>query len=1001
MHYYTFMNIYRFSAILAASVINVGILLATPSIIINSEIAAINADDGGQFRHALSLFEKGQYAEAKALFDGIDRPDAQSEGYGVLCAVKMKTADYPVLVKGYTAKYPYSGLATKINLNYAYNLFDEGDFAAAERLLNKMDETDVDKDGRAEYIYKKSYCQFYNGDYESASEGFKTVDGMPQNDFKAPSQYALGYINYEQKQFPTALKWFEKSQKDYRFKDVSNYYIMECRFMMKDYDYVIEHGDEVYDNIPENRKQHLARIISESWLVKGNTAKAKEYYEDIKDASGKTRGDYFYAGTLLYATKDWKGAIENYSKMTDRTDSIGQLANYQMAYSYIQTKNKVAAMDSFKDAAAVKWDKEIQEDSWLNYAKLAFDLNKDGSAFEEYMAKYPNKKKNDEIYGYIALAALYNRDYAGALEAYDNIDELNSKMTGNYMKANYLRGGQLAENGAWRDAAPCFKTASWYAPAGSAVKQLSDYWMAESYFRDEQYENARKTFANLYNTSALDGRDEGYLMPYNVAYCYFKEGNYAQASKWFDTYLKSKKTTQRKDALLRKADCDFSNKAYSDAISAYSSVIKEYPAKDDLYPYYQSGVAYGLLGDNAKKIEVLSAASSASKNANYYDETMYELGKAYLTAEKNDDAEKIFANLAKSGNNSSTIAKALIGQGLASRNKQQYDKALGYYKQVVKNYPNTEYSQDALQAIESIYQVKQEPENYLAYVESIGNLSGKTEAEMEEILYNSSEQVYLTGNWEKALTSLKAYESKYPKGSHIDDVNFYIAESYRGLDKTQQACDYYKKVLGTKSDYVESAALQYARLSYKLQHYDDALSGYKSLASVAKIAQNKQTAAVGLMESAYQAKKYSDAIKYADALSTKDKDLQREAKYIKAKSLLASSKRTEAMKIMKELSSQKNTAEGAEAAYMLIQDNYDQGNFSEVKKMVQSFAKSGSNQSYWMAKSFLLLGDTYVEEEEYKQARATFESVRDGYDGDDDVTDAVKMRLSKLSEMGK
>ena len=49
-----------------------------------------------------------------------------------------------------------------------------------------------------------------------------------------------------------------------------------------------------------------------------------------------------------------------------------------------------------------------------------------------------------------------------------------------------------------------------------------------------------------------------------------------------------------------------------------------------------------------------------------------------------------------------------------------------------------------------------------------------------------------------------------------------------------------------------------------------------------------------------------------------------------------------------------------------------------------------------------MLGDSFVERGELEQAKATFESVRDGYSPEkdaDDVMDNVNMRLRKLESM--
>ena len=73
-----------------------------------------------------------------------------------------------------------------------------------------------------------------------------------------------------------------------------------------------------------------------------------------------------------------------------------------------------------------------------------------------------------------------------------------------------------------------------------------------------------------------------------------------------------------------------------------------------------------------------------------------------------------------------------------------------------------------------------------------------------------------------------------------------------------------------------------------------------------------------------------------------------------------------------------------------------------MENKVYSFSDAASPQTYWLAKSFIVLGDAFADRGEYTQAKATFESVRDGYkpvSSDDDVLDNVRMRLDKLQEI--
>ena len=213
-----------------------------------------------------------------------------------------------------------------------------------------------------------------------------------------------------------------------------------------------------------------------------------------------------------------------------RTDSLGQIANYQMGYSYIQTKDKVKALSAFEQAAAQTYDRGIQEDSYFNYAKLAFDLNKDSAPFSRYMQKYDTSHRGDEIYSYMALACLYDRDYAGAVEAYDKIDNLTPDQQSNYIKAYYLRAEQLIASGSYTDAIPCLRAAAYYLPKHDPLSQMARYWQAEASYRAENYDEATRLFADLYNISALEGQTEGSLLPYNAGYSHMKAGQYKQAA---------------------------------------------------------------------------------------------------------------------------------------------------------------------------------------------------------------------------------------------------------------------------------------------------------------------------------------------------------------------------------------------------------------------------------------------------------------------------------------
>ena len=952
------------------------------------------------------------YSRARLYFDEVssDTFNSDPKGYAVLCDVKQEVPGYIRTMNRFLKENPQSSLVNQIRYAHALNLFNAHNYNEAGEEFAKINVKRLDKGQRTEYTFKKAYCLLENSQRQEALEGFKEVEKQPASDFTAPARYAIGYINYDLKNFKEAISWFEKSVKDSRFADMSSYYIMECRFMLADYSYVTEHGDKMYEKVPAERKPHLARIISESWLVLGDAEKAREFMELNTQGGGQPKGraDWFYRGSVLYAVKDYKGAIDSYNMMGERTDSIGQIANYQLGYCYIQTKNKVAAMKAFETASRYSYDSKIEEDAYFNYAKLSFDLNNDSSVFYDYLARYSDTVKGERIYSYIAVAALHNRDYAGAVEAYGNIDYLEPDMRSNYMKANYLRAEQLISRGAYRSAIPCLKIAAYYSERGSRFNQLARFWLAESYYRNDQYDQAREIYKDLYNTSALYGREESGLIVYNIAYTYYKEGDYALAGKWFQEYLEADSVRYRKDALERQGDCYFITKNYKDASITYDKVLKSYFDVNDIYPYYQSGLSYGLDKNVDKKIQLLSNVLEASPEARFYPEAMYELGRSYAVKEEDENAFMCFNKIAESVKDSTFVAKAYIEMGSISRNQSQFNEALAYYKTVVEQMPLSGYAEDALIAIESIYQTRNEPEEYLAYIETIGKGATKTADEREIMIFNSAEQIFLSENYQKALVSLQAYHEKYPDGKFAYKADFYMAESYKSLGKKEQACDSYRKVISDgEGSFVELSMLNFANISYGLERWDEAYGAYSSLYNSALLENNTFVALTGMMRSAFKGHDWTNAVQKADMLmadSRSDDDLKMEAKYVKAKSYLASSRRDSAMAILKELAGEYNTSYGAESAYLLIVDSYDRGEFEDVEEKVYAFADSGSEQTYWLAKSFVVLGDSFVERGELKQARATFESVKEGYtpeNSSDDVLSGIELRLTKLEDIEK
>ncbi|MBQ4013527.1 MAG: hypothetical protein II607_06385, partial [Bacteroidales bacterium] len=194
----------------------------------------------------------------------------------------------------------------------------------------------------------------------------------------------------------------------------------------------------------------------------------------------------------------------------------------------------------------------------------------------------------------------------------------------------------------------------------------------------------------------------------------------------------------------------------------------------------------------------------------------------------------------------------------------------------------------------------------------------------------------------------------------------------------------------------EDAIRAYAAINYDLQHYQKSADAYKQLIAQTRSDEVRREGYMGLMRAAYGAKDYAEVVRSAQAVGT------REARFLMAKAYRTLGERENARNLLVELAADRSDAYGAESAYSLIQEAYDRGDFAEVEKQVFAFSDSGSGQVYWLAKSFIVLGDSYADRGDLVQAEATFNSIVDGYQpsrDDDDVLDQVRSRLGMLKSM--
>jgi TolA-binding protein len=530
------------------------------------------------------------------------------------------------------------------------------------------------------------------------------------------------------------------------------------------------------------------------------------------------------------------------------------------------------------------------------------------------------------------------------------------------------------------------------------------YWKGESYYRLQTYNEAIRLYNQFLASPEASGTAEYKQVYYNLGYCYFNLKNYDQALSQFQEYtglMKDARINTVSDAYNRIGDCQFMKPSYWVAIEKYEKAIALNIANTD-YSLYQKGFALGLVNRQEKKIAILNQLLSDYPKSPYADDAMYELGRAYISANSSNKAIETFNKLISQYPSSAMVSKAMIQLGLVYYNQDKDQEAIGYFKQVIEKYPGTNDSRDAVQSLKTVYVEMNDVDTYFAYMQKSGTNIDIRFTEQDSLSYNAAENIYMSGDCEKATAQFQKYKERFPNGSFLINANFYIADCNLQKKNTEDAIKGFEYVVGApKSMFSEQALASLSKLYFNKGDYAKALEIYKRMELEAEIKNNITDSKLGQMRCYFKLNDFVNAISSAKSVVITENlpdENKREAQYIQAKCLLETNNPAEAIKVMAIVARDLKSAEGAECKYLLAKAYYDSNKKDVAEKEIFDFVKKNTPYSFWLGKSFLLLSDIYVDKKDEFQATHTLQSLIDYYEiPNDGIIDEAKTKKQALT----
>ncbi|MGL4993488.1 MAG: tetratricopeptide repeat protein [Bacteroidales bacterium] len=915
-----------------------------------------------------------------------------------------RSVDFELFLK----EYPHSAYTNFVRLIYGSSLLEQEKIDQAIEILTQADSDLLSKADREHCRYRLAYAFLLNDQFSNSKPMFNELSRSSAI-YSDKADFYLSYISYREGEYAKALKGFLPLQNISQYRSIVPYYIVQIYFAQGNYTAAIKLGQELLlrESDPANVAE-VKRIVGESYYYSGDQRSATAHLSQyVKMSSQPTRSAWYALGLCLYDAGDMQGTISALSKVTLGNDIYSQTAYYHLGLAYLSQKDYSKARMAFESASNMEYNDTIRELAMYNYALTIYStsytpFNESVGVFEQFLNRYPNSLYADKASEYLSEVLLTTKDYQGSLDMIAKIARPGAKILSAKQRILFYLGSEQVVNSHFKNAIEYFTAAINVGNYNAQYRAEALYWRGESYYRLEDYKRAISDYTAFTSQTPDRSKPIYTLAMYNLGYSYFKSFDFVKARSFFTQFIdlsKEKKGTLYADALNRLADCQYYRREFALAEENYAKVATLKSGFED-YALYQKAMMQGIRKQNDRKIETIDQLIATYPKSEYVDDALLERGLIQASQNKYAGAIADLNKLISQFPNSNIAPTAAIQLSTVYRNMGDNSSAINAYKSILSKYPGSEQAKMANADFKELAQETNSVSDYANYINTLGWGFKFSATEQDSLTYFAAEQIYIKGNRDAADKSFVDYIQSFPQGAFTLSANYYLGTMAYEKGDMDRAMGYLNLVTSMpKSIYTEDAVTVLATINYVKKEYREAQRLYRELSALASKRSVKLQANIGEIRSAYALSEYAEVNLIASRLledKSLDPDQLGEILYLHAKSLMAEKQSGKAADVWMILSKDTRSAYGAEAKFQLADYYYRAKQYDKAEKTLGEFVEQGTPHQYWMARSFILWSDIYMQQDDPFQAKQYLMNLRGNYKANDDIDGMIEERLKVI-----
>lgn len=915
------------------------------------------------------------------------------------------------LLLSYLKNYPDTPEKDHMTALLAGAYYANGNSTKVVNLINDIDRSQLSIAELQRLTLTYGLALINLGEIDEARLQLRTAMAL-SNAYYNDATFASAYLDYMEGHYDEARKGFNAVQNSSAFRDKAIFFSAECALENGDYTEAESMATVYLKETPTGEQAtNMKRVLGEAYYgQKRYTDAALQLEEYLAEDDEPNREALFRLGMSHYNSGEYLRAPEVLHMVTDIDDATSQCANMYIGLSYLKTGDANRARMAFEQAAAMTGDDKLREQAMYNYIACLHETGY--SAFgesvtvsERFLNEYPDSPYADKVNSYLAETYMNTKNYDAALASIEKINRPSNVILKAKQKLLYKSGIEAFTNQRFDEALTALTQSLGLSKYDAKTAADAFFWRGETFYRKGNFAKAKSDYQQ-YLSNATDRNNRLYLLAlYGSAYCSFRQGNYDDASNRFDRFVETDNVATLTDASTvadawdRIGDCYFQSRQYASAEKAYERAIDADPSSAD-YAVYQKAFSQGLTGRYEDKIGTLSYLAENFPNSDYADDALFEKGRSYIQIENRGKALNTFQELLQKYPESSYAPSAGNEIALLYYQGRNIEEAIKAYKNVILHYPGSEQANVAMRDLKSLYVEEDEVDSYVDFASQSKGMVTVDVAEHDSLTYAAAEQAYIRGEKQKACDAFNKYLQQFPQGAYALHAHYHLGCIYREANDYEEAQLHLQKVAAAKSSkYCEDATRLVADMAYNHRDFNLALSAYQDLKNATVRSDTRLYAQTCLVRCAYALADWDLIISEASTFVDDAKlapETAIEVRYYRAKAYLAHKQTDAATTELKKLAKDTRSIYGAEAKYLLAQLYYDNHQLNKAEKEVLDYINVSTPHSYWLARSFILLSDVYISSDRKVEARQYLLSLKQNYQGNDDIAGMIEQRLARL-----